>query len=52
LRDFIGRGVSDAINASGVNIQALSPDAVSGFVTDVYRSAFEVLQTMGEEAAR
>jgi hypothetical protein len=25
---------------------------VSGFVTDVYRSAFEVLQTMGEEAAR
>jgi hypothetical protein len=53
LRDFIQRGVSDAINAAGVNIQSLTPDAVIGFVTTVYQSAFEVLQTMGEgEAAR
>jgi len=53
LRDFIQRGVSDAINAAGVNIQSLTPDAVMGFVTDVYQSAFEVLQTMGEvEAAK
>ena len=51
LRDFIQRGVSDAVNASGVNIQALSPDAVMGFVTDVYRAAFEVLQTLGDAEA-
>lgn len=51
LRDFIQRGVSDAVNASGVNIQALSPDAVMGFVTDVYGSAFEVLQTLGDAEA-
>lgn len=48
LRDFIQRGVSDAINAAGINIQSLTPDAVMGFVTNVYRAAFEVLQTMGD----
>jgi len=53
LRDFIQRGVSDAINSAGVNIQSLTPDAVMGFVTDVYQSAFDVLQTMGDgEAAK
>lgn len=51
LHDFIQRGVSDAINAAGVNIQSLTPDGVMGFVTDVYQSAFDVLQTMGEEGA-
>ena len=51
LRDFIQRGVSDALNAAGVNIQALAPEAVTGFVTTVYQSAFEVLQTMGEAEA-
>jgi hypothetical protein len=51
LRDFIQRGVSDAMNASGVNIQALAPDAVTGFVTTVYQSAFEILQTMGDAEA-
>lgn len=53
LRDFIQRGVSDAINAAGVNIQSLTPDAVMGFVTSVYQSAFDILQTMGDgEAAK
>ncbi|MDQ4680228.1 hypothetical protein RCF13_10915, partial [Stenotrophomonas maltophilia group sp. RNC7] len=51
LRDFIQRGVSDAINAAGVNIQSLTPDAVMGFVTNVYQSAFDVLQTMGDGEA-
>lgn len=51
LRDFIQRGVSDAINAAGVNIQSLSPNTVMGFVTSVYQSAFDVLQTMGEGEA-
>jgi len=53
LRDFIQRGVSDAINAAGVNVQSLTPSAVMDFVTNVYRSAFDVLQTMGDgEAAK
>jgi hypothetical protein len=53
LRDFIQRGVSDAINAAGVNIQSLTPDAVLGFVSNIYQSAFDVLQTMGDgEAAK
>lgn len=53
LRDFIQRGVSDAINAAGVNVQSLTPEAVMGFVTSVYQSAFDVLQTMGDgEAAK
>lgn len=51
LRDFIQRGVSDAIIASGVNIQSLTPDAVTGFVTSVYQTAFEILQTMGDAEA-
>lgn len=51
LRDFIQRGVSDAVNASGVSIQALSQDAVSGFVNGIYQAAFEILQTMGEAEA-
>lgn len=53
LRDFIQRGVSDAISAVGINVQSLAPDAVLGFVNDVYQSAFEVLQTLGDgEAAK
>ena len=51
LRDFIQRGVSDAVNAAGVNIQSLTPEAVMGFVTDVYQGAFEILQTMGDAEA-
>lgn len=51
LRDFIQRGVSDAVNASGVSIQALTQDAVAGFVNGIYQSAFEILQTMGEAEA-
>lgn len=53
LRDFIQRSVSDAINAVSVNIQSLTPDAVMDFVTNVYQSAFDVLQTIGDgEAAK
>ena len=51
LRDFIQRGVSDAINASGANVQSLTADVVMDFVTDVYQSAFEVLQMRGDEEA-
>ena len=51
LRDFIERGVSDAINAAGVDVQSLTPDRVMSFVTAVYEAAFEILQTMGEAEA-
>lgn len=51
LRDIIQRGVSDALNAVGIKIQALTPDTVMGFVTDAYREAFEILQTLGEGEA-
>lgn len=51
LRDFIQRGVSDTINAAGVNIQSLTPDAVMGFVTSVYKSAFDALLAIGNEEA-
>lgn len=53
LREFIQRGVSDAVSRAGVDIHALTPDAVSGFVSEVYQAAFEILQTMGDgEAGR
>jgi hypothetical protein len=51
LRDFIQRGVSDAINAASINIQLLTPDAVMGFVTNAYQSAFDVLQILGDGEA-
>lgn len=53
LHDFILRGVTDAVAQSGTNIQALSPDAINGFVTSVYEDAFRILQATGNaEAAR
>jgi hypothetical protein len=53
LRDFIQRSVSDALSNAQTSIQALTTDRVGEFVTAVYQSAFEVLQTMGDgEAAK
>lgn len=51
LFDFIRRGVADAINTAGVSIQSLTPEAVTRFVTSVYESAFEILQTIGNMEA-
>ncbi|MCW3847364.1 hypothetical protein OF829_08930 [Sphingomonas sp. LB-2] len=51
LRDFIQRGVSDALSAAAMAVQALTPDAVIGFVTGIYQSAFQILQTMGDAEA-
>lgn len=48
LRDFIQRGVSDALHRSGASIPTLTPDRVTAFVNDTYQAAFEILQTMGE----
>lgn len=53
LHDFIHRGVSDAVSRAGLDVRALTPAAVTDVVADVYRSAFEILQSMGDaEAAR
>ena len=51
LGEFIQRGVSDAVNASGVDIGALLPDQVSGFVDSVYEAAFDMLQVLGDSEA-
>ena len=51
LSEFVRRGVSDAMNASGVDIGNLSQDQVSGFVDSVYEAAFEMLEALGESEA-
>lgn len=48
LGEFVRRGVSDAVNASGVDIGALSRGQVSGFVDSVYEAAFDMLEVLGE----
>lgn len=52
LSEFIQRGVTDAVNAAGVDIGALSQDQVSGFVDSVYEAAFEMLEALGESEAQ
>ncbi len=52
LRDFIQRGVSDALNAAQLNTnQPLTMQRTLAFVTGVYQSAFGILQTLGEAEA-
>jgi hypothetical protein len=48
LRDFISRGVADALSAARAALQALTPTNVLGFVTRVYEQAFNILQSLGE----
>ena len=48
LRDFIRRGVSDALTKARDAMIALTPNNVLGFVQRVYESAFEVLRLWGE----
>jgi hypothetical protein len=51
LRDFIQRGVADALTGANITLGNLTPDRTQAIVDDVYRSAFEILQTMGEAEA-
>jgi len=52
LRDFIQRGVSDALNtAQRDTSQPLTIDRTLTFVTSVYQSAFAILQTLGDAEA-
>jgi uncharacterized protein (DUF697 family) len=49
LRDFIRRGVADALTAARAALQALTSTNVQVFVESVYKSAFELLETLGVE---
>jgi hypothetical protein len=51
LREFIQRGVSDAINSSGVRVQSLTPGLATTFVAEIYQSAFEILEELGKSEA-
>jgi len=48
LRDFIRRGVADALTTARAALEALTPQTALRFVDDVHTSAFNVLKTMGE----
>jgi len=51
LRDFISRGVADALTAAQAGLRALTPSNVLGFVTGVYEQAFGLLQSLGDAEA-
>lgn len=51
IRDFIRRGVSDALTASRTALETLTRDRVTAFVDRLYVDAFAILQSLGEEAA-
>ncbi|OJY17180.1 MAG: hypothetical protein BGO98_13635 [Myxococcales bacterium 68-20] len=48
LRDFIRRGVADALADARAALAALTTRSVLQFVDEVYASAFEILRLMGE----
>jgi hypothetical protein len=51
LKDFIRRGVSDAMTRAQTDIRTLAPERVNRFVDSIYEAAFEILQTMAEAMA-
>ena len=51
LKDFIRRGVADALTIARAAAAALTPDRVLQFVGRVYEQAFGILRIMGEAAA-
>jgi len=51
LRDFIRRGVGDALTAARTEGAALTPDRVLGFVDRLYEAAFAILLVMGDREA-
>ena len=48
LRDFVRRGVSDALTNARTTLQALTPSRVLDFVDGVYQTAFGVLRELGQ----
>src|ERR1700719_385565 len=51
LLDFVRRSVSDAMTQARAAMLALTPETVSGFVTRIYESAFNILETLAEAEA-
>lgn len=51
LRDFILRGVADALHSDTSSPLTLTADRVQGYVDQVYVQAFEVLQSLGDREA-
>lgn len=51
LKDFIRRGVADALTTTRTATAVLTPDRVLEFVGRVYEQAFAILQIMGDEEA-
>jgi hypothetical protein len=51
LRDFIRRGVSDALTSVRQTLQVLTQDRVLEFVGRVYEQTFAILQSLGEAEA-
>ena len=51
LRDFIRRGVSDALTVARDALRVLTRENVLDLVTGVYQAAFEILQALGEAEA-
>lgn len=52
LQDFIRRGVSDALGRARNDLETLTPARALEFVDEVYESAFEILQALGDEEAQ
>lgn len=51
LRDFIRRGVADALTRAQEAMQQLTTENVQRFVDDVYQQAFAILQSLGKKEA-
>ena len=51
LQELIQRSVSDAVSASGVDLESISQDDATGFVNGVYEATFELLESTGEAEA-
>ena len=48
LKDFIRRGVADALTSAHTAVATLTPDRVLQFVERVYEQSFGILQIMGD----
>lgn len=51
IRDFIRRGVADALTAVHAAYQMLTPDRALAFVDQIYEQAFDILRALGEREA-
>lgn len=51
LRDFIRRGVADALTSAREGMQQLTTENVHRFVNGVYEQAFSILRSLGEREA-